>query len=102
MVLEFKWRSSLSASIRTTISGSFEKPFVKSYSIYYEIIYTHLAYAFTLSNMARKKITNDSSDEVINAVINDLCKGTYQLIFLVSYFCIYSGGNISSTFHNIF
>lgn len=34
-----------------------------------------MAYAFTLSNMAIKKVTNDDSDEVLNAAVNDLCKG---------------------------
>lgn len=75
--LEFKWRSSLSASVRTTLSGSFVKPFVKSYSIYYEIIYAQMAYAFILSNMALKNAASDSSDDTLNIAINNICKGIY-------------------------
>ena len=57
------------------MSGSFEKPFVKCYSIYYEIIYAQMAYAFILSNMAAKKVGNSTSDDVLNSSINDLCRG---------------------------
>ena len=38
-----------------------------------------MAYAYTLSNMAIKKVTSDSSDEVLNAAINDLCKGNDKI-----------------------
>ena len=34
-----------------------------------------MAYAYILCNMAIKRVTNDSSDEVLNSAINDLCKG---------------------------
>lgn len=100
-ILEIKWRSSLSASIRTTISGSFEKPYVKSYSIYYEIIYAQMAYAYILSNMAIKKVTNDGSEEALNAAINDLCRGNNEFLFNIL-FIILSCRNISNTFNNLF
>lgn len=34
-----------------------------------------MAYAYILSNMAIKKVTNDGSEEALNAAINDLCRG---------------------------
>lgn len=37
-----------------------------------------MAYAFILCNMAIKKVTNEISDEVLNMVINDFCKGIYH------------------------
>lgn len=80
--VEFKWVSSISASIRTTISGDFEKPIVKSHSLYYEIIYAHLVYAFTLSNMAVKKATVDCSEAEINAAVDMLCRASGIFQFL--------------------
>jgi len=38
-----------------------------------------MAYAYTLTNMAIKKVTNDGSEEVLNTAINDLCKGNHKI-----------------------
>lgn len=97
--LEFKWRSALSASVRTTLSGSYKKPFVKSYSIYYEIIYTQMAYAFILSNIAFKNFVNDSSDDTLNVAIKDLCKGILLNFYLIFKLISNSIWNISFAFN---
>lgn len=34
-----------------------------------------MTYAFTLSNMAFKKVTSDTSEESLNLAINNLCQG---------------------------
>ncbi len=80
--IEFKWASSLSASIRKTIAGDFEKPMVKSHSLYYEVIYAHMVYAFTLSNMAVKKVTSDCSETEINVAVDLLCRASGVFQFL--------------------
>lgn len=37
-----------------------------------------MTYAFTLSNMAFKKIHSDLSDESLNIAINYLCQGSHN------------------------
>lgn len=34
-----------------------------------------MTYAYILSNMAARKVTSDSSEETLNAAINNLCQG---------------------------
>ncbi len=55
---------------------------MKSHSIYYEVIYVHLVYAFTLSNMAVKKVTADCSEVEINAAVELLCRASGVFQFL--------------------
>lgn len=81
-LVEFKWISTLSTSIRKTFGGDFEKPLVKSSSIYFEVIYLHMVYAFILTNMASKKATPDCSEGEINVAVDCLCRaaGIFQFL----------------------
>lgn len=60
-----------------------------------------MAYAYILSNMAIKKVTNDGSEEALNAAINDLCRGNNEFLLNIL-FMILSCRNISNTFNNVF
>lgn len=54
---KFQWRSSLSKGIRISLTATvIEKPMVGVASLWYEAIYTLLAYAYCLANLAGKKV----------------------------------------------
>lgn len=56
-----------------------------------------MTYAFVLSNMATRKISSDSSEEVLNAAINDLCQGNIAADKCITYQIFKAAG----TFQNL-
>jgi hypothetical protein len=66
--MKFSWRSVLSKGVRMSLRESvIEKPIVRSSIIWFEAMYVLLAYAFTLANMANKRLGSAPSSATESA-----------------------------------
>lgn len=79
-VPKFRWRSVLSKGIRMNLRGdAVEKPFIECKSLYFEAIYTLLAYGFALCNIANKRLGSNayiSAEQCLNDAADLLAKAS--------------------------